>query len=96
MWVQFSDGFFYNTNREISKDMWMDEDTEILMCFEEPKHLTLKRCICFKIAMEAESEEGMLDKASSYFCDMKSSSLSQAQLALCLADHLCQHPKVLP
>lgn len=74
----------------------MDEDTEILMCFEEPKYLTIIRCICFKIMIEAEPAERMLDKAPSYFCGMKSSSLSEAQLVICLADHLCQHPKVLP
>lgn len=39
----------------------MDEDTEILMCFEEPKYLTLLKCICFKIVMEAELAEGMLN-----------------------------------
>lgn len=43
----------------------MNEDTEILICFEEPKYLTFKRCICFKIMMEAEPAEAMQDKAPS-------------------------------
>lgn len=49
MWVPFSHGFCYNTNREISKGVWMREDTETLICFEEPKYLTLKDAFVLKL-----------------------------------------------
>lgn len=34
--------FSYISSREISKGMWVHEDTETLMCSEDPKYLVLK------------------------------------------------------
>lgn len=42
IWVQFSRVFSYSISREISKGTQVREDTETLMCFEDPKYLTHK------------------------------------------------------
>ena len=48
MWVQFSHGFSDSISREISKGFWVHEDTETLMCFEDPKYLALKDAFVLK------------------------------------------------